>query len=502
LDAIALDRLNRVDVIRRVAHYGYRRIGVAVSGGADSVFLLHAMREFGLAVAVLHVNHGLRGAESDRDEAFVRALALQFGLPVHVLAEAVAAGNIEQEARRARYDFFADHLTAGTCDAVATGHTLDDQAETVLYRFLRGAGTAGLSGIRPVTEFGIIRPLIDLRRDEIRSWLKERNIQWQEDCSNQDQEYLRNRIRLQHMPELSASVNPSLPEVLASTASWARAEEDYWAAELDRLESLYLIEKPETILISTTPFLELPVAVQRRLLRRAVERVRGSLRAIDFQHVERIRAMMATREGSGRIQLPDLDVYRSFDWLRMAPVGIDSRLERDFEAPLIVPGRTEVPERQLMVETELIDNPSVYNSSEAGTLDWERWAGSLSPEGLRLRNWRPGDRYQPQGRATAEKIKTLFQECRIPLWERRTWPVVVGESAVGKSAASESIVWSRRFGVASEFAARPESRKILTIREVVESKLHGGASILLKRAGDNQFRQSGEPGLPFREGVL
>ena len=118
---------------------------------------------------------------------------------------------------------------------------------------------------------------------------------------------------------------------------WARAEEDYWAAELDRLESLYLIEKPETILISTKPFLELPVAVQRRLLRRAIERVRGSLRAIDFQHVERIRAMMATREGSGRIQLPDLDVYRSFDWLRLAPVGIDSRLERDFETPLIDP---------------------------------------------------------------------------------------------------------------------------------------------------------------------
>jgi tRNA(Ile)-lysidine synthase len=293
------------------------------------------------------------------------------------------------------------------------------------------------------------------------------------------------------MPELSASLNPSLPEILASTADWARAEEDYWGAELDRLESFYLDEKPETILISTKPFLELPVAVQRRLLRRAVERVRGSLRAIDFRHVERIRAMMATREGSGRIQLPDLDVYRSFDWLRLAPVGIDSRLERDFETPLIVPGRTDVPERQLTIEMELVDNPSVYNSGEVEALDWERCAGSLS-RGLTLRNWRPGDRYQPQGRAAAEKIKTLFQECRVPLWERRTWPVVV----------AENIVWSRRFGVSSDFAARPESGKILTIREVMESKPPDGASMLLKRARDNQFRQSGEPGLPFREGVL
>jgi tRNA(Ile)-lysidine synthase len=464
--------------MERIACHGYRRIGVAVSGGADSVFLLHAMRELGVAAAVLHVNHGLRGAESDLDEEFVRSLALQFGLPVHVRAAHITAGNIEQEARRGRYDFFVEQIAAGTCDAVATGHTLDDQAETVLYRFLRGAGTAGLSGIRPATEAGVIRPLIDLRRDEIRKWLSERNIPWREDGSNQNPDFLRNRIRLQHLPELAASLNPSLAEVLASTAVWAQAEEDYWTAELDRLQALYLIEKPETILISTKPFLELPLAVQRRLLRRAIERVRGSLRAIDFQHVERIRAMMATREGSGRMQLPDLDIYRSFDWLRLAPVGIDSRLERDFETPLRIPGRTELIERKLTIEMELVDNPSVYNS-DVQALDWERCTGSpsfqgLMQQGLRLRNWRPGDQYQPQGRIAAEKIKTLFQECRVPLWERRTWPVIT--SSAGQS---EAIVWSRRFGVASQFAAGPESRKVLKIQEVMESKPQPEASMLL-----------------------
>jgi tRNA(Ile)-lysidine synthase len=458
-------------VIERIDCHGYRRIGVAVSGGADSVFLLLAMRELGLAVAVLHVNHGLRGAESDRDEEFVRSLALQFGLPVRVLTSPVTSGNIEQEARRGRYDFFAQQITAGTCEAVATGHTLDDQAETVLYRFLRGAGTAGLSGIRPTTASGIIRPLIELRRDEIRRFLSERNIPWREDASNQNPDFLRNRIRLQHLPQLAASLNPSLAEVLASTAVWAQGEEDYWAAELDRLEPLYLIEKPETILISTKPFLDLPVAVQRRMLRRAIERVRGSLRAIDFQHVERIRAMMATREGSGRMQLPDLDIYRSFDWLRLAPVGIDSRLERDFEAPLEIPGLTELTERKLTIEMELVDNPDVYNG-DVQALDWER-----SSQGLRLRNWRPGDQYQPQGRVAAEKIKTLFQECRVPLWERRTWPVIT--TSAGKS---EAIVWSRRFGVASQFAAGPESRKVLKIREVMESKPQPEASMFSEGA--------------------
>ena len=433
---------------------GGRRIGVAVSGGADSVFLLHSLRELGLATAVFHINHHLRGDESDVDETFVRDMAARLDLPVYVLDAPIESGNIEQEARRARYEFFATKITAGNCDAVATGHTLDDQAETVFYRFIRGAGTAGLSGIIPMTESRVIRPLLALRRDEIRSWLSERNIPWREDRSNSDAEFLRNRIRLRHLPELTASLNPALPEVLAATAAWARAEEEYWTQELDRIEPRYLIHSPETVLIATKPFLELPVAVQRRLLRRAIHRVRGSLRAIDFQHVEGIRAMMATREGSGRVQLPDLDIYRSFDWLRLAPVGFDSRLERDFETPLTIPGRTEVPGRLLTIDIELAPQVHVYNKYEQG-LDWDRCIGSLM-----LRNWRPGDQYRRRGHSAAEKIKTLFQEYRIPLWQRRTWPVI---------ARGNSILWTRRFGVASEFAAGPESRTVLMIREVMES---------------------------------
>lgn len=460
-------------VARTIERYGmaahHKRIGVAVSGGADSVFLLHALRELGLAPAVLHINHGLRGAESDFDEEFVRELAARFSLPIYVAKSPLVTGNIEQEARRARYEFFTAQITSGVCDAVATGHTLDDQSETVLYRFARGAGTAGLSGIHPVTPAGIIRPLIESRRKDIRAWLVERGIDWREDTSNENPDFARNRIRKRHLPELAASLNPALPEVLATTAAWARGEEEYWAAELDRLEPLYVVESKESALLATGRFLELPTAVQRRLLRRAILRVRGSLRSIDFRHIEGIRAMMATREGSGRVQLPGLDVYRSFDWLRLAPIGLDSRLERDFEAPLSVPGRTEVTERQLTIEMELVNNASVYNDG-VQALDWERCAGSLSPGNWRLRNWRPGDQYQPVGRAAKQKIKTLFQDGRVPLWERRNWPVVVGSavrSAMREDGSRDgTILWSRRFGVASDFAANPRSRKVLVIREM------------------------------------
>jgi tRNA(Ile)-lysidine synthase len=282
-------------------------------------------------------------------------------------------------------------------------------------------------------------------------------------------------------------MNPSLRDVFASTANWARAEEDYWTTELDRLESQYFKIAPETVLIRTGPFVTLPTAVQRRLLRRGIERVRGSLRSIDFRHVEGIRTLMRSSEGSGRIQLPDLDVYRSFDWLRLTPIGFDGRVERDFQKPLAVPGRTEDPERHLTLDVELVERSDVYNDVMHG-LDGERCAGSLF-----LRNWRPGDTFQSsrdQGRSGSEKIKTLFQEFRIPLWERRTWPVVT---------LGNSIVWTRGFGAASEFAAGRESRKILVIREVtrdrsrevMESNPTAQASIEMKRAPHSQTSEPG-----------
>jgi tRNA(Ile)-lysidine synthase len=453
------------------------RIGAAVSGGADSVFLLYALRELDAAAAVLHVNHGLRGVDSDRDEDFVRDLAQRFELPFYILVAPVFTGNTEQEARRLRYEFFAEHIAAGHCETVATGHTLDDQAETVLYRFLRGAGTAGLSGIRPTIGQELIRPLLSLRREEIRAWLKERGIPWREDQSNLNPEIARNRIRFHHLPELAASLNPALPQVLAATAEWARGEEDYWEAELDRIGPRYLIHSRETVLIDTRAFCELSAAVQRRLLRRAFAWARGSLRSIDFRHVEAVRALMSTREGSGRLQLPDLDVYRSFDWLRLAPPGIDTRLERDFEVTLQTPGRTEIPERLLSIEIELVGPQPVYNDEVDG-LDRERCAGTLV-----LRNWRPGDQFHRKDRSSAEKIKTLFQEYRIPLWERRNWPVI---------ARGGSILWTRRFGVAAEYAASPQSRNILLIREAGESNPAPGTSTEVKRASG--FPSSGEPG--------
>ena len=221
---------------RHAMFHAGQAAGVAVSGGADSVCLLHVLLELGprwdLRLRVLHLNHNLRGEESRADAGFVMALANRLGLPATV-GEAdfsAAPGNLEEAAREARLNFFRERMAAGEVDSVALGHTRSDQAETVLFRFLRGAGSAGLAGIRPVTADGIVRPLLAVDRAEVEGFLRERGIAWREDSSNADPRFARNRIRRQLLPQLIRDWNPALAETLAQTADWARAEEAWWDA--------------------------------------------------------------------------------------------------------------------------------------------------------------------------------------------------------------------------------------------------------------------------------
>ena len=188
-------------------------VGVAVSGGADSVALLHILLELapslGIRLAVLHLDHMLRGDESRGDAEFVRDLAAKFDLSFHLHQVDVGrmSDNLEQAARSARYEFFGQFLISRT-HRVALGHTRSDQAETVLFRFLRGAGTAGLAGIRPVTSDGCVRPLIDVDRATIEAWLRERGIDWREDSTNHSTDFARNRIRHELLPQLTRDWNP------------------------------------------------------------------------------------------------------------------------------------------------------------------------------------------------------------------------------------------------------------------------------------------------------
>ncbi len=400
------------------------RTGVAVSGGADSVYLLHELIARGLEVVVLHVNHRLRGAESDGDERFVRELARSLGVECLVHAGEVSAGNLEQEARRVRYGWFRELVERGVVDRVALGHTRSDQAETVLFRFLRGSGTAGLAGIRPETDL-VWRPLLGLTREQVREPLRVRGIAWREDSSNESSAFARNRIRNGLLPELTREWNPRLEENLAQTAEWAQAEESYWAAEMKRLARKCFSDTPGGLVVRMG---KLPAAVERRLVRHAMERVKGDLREIDFGHVEAVRGLR-----SGRVSVPGLLVEKSFEWMRIVPAGSAS----DGFA--------------YEIRLELRAPTDVYNNREKHQLDWGRISGPL-----KLRHWQSGDRYRCAGRLKEERLKLLFQKARIPVWERRTWPVLM---------CGESIGWTRGFGVAAGLERTESTEMVLAIQD-------------------------------------
>ena len=431
-----------------------KRIGVAVSGGGDSVALARlahqAQNLYGWSLTLLHMNYGLRGLESEADADFVVQLGKELGCPV--LVERVhPEGRSEEELRRLRYDWFA------TCDVdvILTGHTLDDQAETVLFRLVRGTGPSGLVGVPPTTGGRIYRPLLALRRDEIRGWLRANGFPWREDSSNLDLTYRRNWLRHDLLPLLRRELNPEADRALAQLAEISFAEEQW----LDGLvaEKLAELARPEVnwMVLDCERFRLEPLALRRRLLRALLERVKGNLREIEFAHVEAALRLTEESEGNGRIQVPGIDLMRSFGSMRVIRLQTLSELPaRNFRVDFAVPGQVVVPEGAGIVVSTL-DRGCNYNKSD-GSLDWDRlFAAIRANHRLELRNWRPGDSYLRNGSSGPEKIKELFQKHRIPLWHRRAWPIVV---------LGDLLVWAADFGPAVEFAAGPETRTALHIK--------------------------------------
>ena len=301
------------------------RICIAISGGADSVALLltlhtanTAKREsLGVGLSAAHVDHGIRPAEeSAADRHFVEALCTRLDIPLHlhqanVPARVATTGEtIEEAARAIRYDFFHTLIASGHSDSILTAHTLDDQAETVLMKLLRGAWTEGLSAIHPVVTVSnpgqrpgkILRPFLQTRRTDIESFLKQSNQPWQEDATNTDTAYTRNRIRHHLMPQLR-DYNPSIDQTLANLAELAREEESRWQAELTRLlPQLLLPGKPVRgggRSVSTTPgesaisieldrLRTLDPALRRRILRAAARQLGSRL---SFDETARLLAL-------------------------------------------------------------------------------------------------------------------------------------------------------------------------------------------------------------------
>lgn len=418
---------------------------VAVSGGADSVALLAALRElqgaFGIGLVAAHLNHGLRGAESVADCAFVERLAGELAVPLHVDTAQVPSGNLEAEARRVRYAFLERAATALGATKIATAHTLDDQAETVLLRLLRGAGRRGLGGIRP-RRGRIIRPLIGCDRVQVRSFLVERGLDWRRDRSNFDVTYARACIRAGYLPALAREFNPRLARALARLADVLREED----ALLDRLAAT-VPGAGEALDLAVLCALEAPIA--RRVVRRWWRRY-GSGRRLGLAHVEAALALARREAGGGGVRVPGGAVVREEKALRFRAAP-DAFGAAEAYAFALEPGAAvEVPGGwRLRLSEEVVDEGPPPGVAVC-VVDADRLRAPLS-----VRNRRRGDRVQPLGLGGHTTIKRLFIARGVPRALRVSYPLVL---------AGDEVLWVPGCARSERALVTAATRRTLVIR--------------------------------------
>ena len=582
------------------------RVGVAVSGGIDSVALLRLLLELrcelGIVLSVVHFNHKLRGAESDADEEFVRSLAREHDLEFHCDSDDVAGHareegvSLETAARELRYGFFrhlireaprgrklcsevgpdgtaeavpfhepfslrsagiksepssqrsaADDLhprvtaqidknvtevktptlpqnarqgwgipasSSASLNKIVTGHTLDDQAETVVMRIIRGAGLKGIGGIYPrIAVEGddgelcgeIVRPLLAFRRRELQAYLQEIGQAWREDATNSENRFMRNRVRKLVLPLLEKEFNPAVSESLAELAEIARGEEDYWENEIagwmgtrihwtepewvKRLSSARLVQIASMhspagdaadarlkAKIESTTWLVMnasvdrvwilgePIAVQRRVVK-AIGEQAGI--ALEFKHVEEVLRFAAEEAGSGReLALPlGWKVERHPDELVFVTPDLrDAPPPGGYEFVVTVPGELRVDEAGSVIEIRCVPSGMEAGYNPDHLLDVESLPGLLT-----VRNWRAGDRFWPRHTKAPKKVKELLQERHVEAAQRKLWPVIV---------SGDEIVWMRGFPPPARFAARPGREAIAIVESLLAAapSAHGTSS--------------------------
>ena len=454
------------------------RVGVAVSGGLDSVALLRLLLELrgelGLVLSIVHFNHKLRGAESDADERFADELARAHGVPFHrgegeVRGLAESGLGMEAAARKLRYEFFAGLLRDRALDSIATAHTLDDQAETVLLRIARGAGTRGLAGIYPRLGLfhdqqldrlrdsdresaaprrpSIIRPLLGVRRTELESYLAEIKQDWREDSSNRDLHHARNRVRRELVPWLQQNLNPAVGERLAETAEIAREEEEYWRRQVETAVKEVWI--PAENAFNIRRLASLPLALRRRAVRAAGESL--GLR-LTFEHVQEILEVSnAPSAGAARSAALSAGWMVSRDRGRLRFGRRETSSSGDYEYRLAIPGKVAVREAGALFEAALIAEHGGTAYDPENLLD----PGLLAKE-LLVRNWRAGDRFWPSHGKGPRKVKELLQRRHVSGSARLSWPVI---------ASGGDVVWMRGFGAAHSCRLNGGSRPAMVIRE-------------------------------------
>ena len=411
--------------------------------------------DFHLSLMVAHLDHGLR-PEGEKEASFVRRAAGKLGIPFfHRKADVRAwqkeKGLATQEAARdLRYAFLREIAQGNTASKIALGHTADDQAESMLMRILRGSGTRGLSGIPPVREGIFIRPLIEVWREEVESFLKQKRVSFLQDPSNRSDHYLRNRVRHELLPRLQ-QYNPRIRRVLVQMADLFRAEEEFWQKHLeDKFPSVVRSRKKGSLTLDIPSLAAHPLPIRLRCFRSAIELVQGHLRRVSLPHILAIESLLETPEPNKTLKLPQgLLVTKAYHALSFSR-SEEAILPFDYSVP--GPGYIKIMEigRGMRFELQTRRRKIPFEESpHAASLEFDNLEFPLT-----IRSFRPGDRFQPLGMDGEKKVKNLFIDCKIPALQRKRIPLLY---------QGERLLWVVGVRIDHRARLKPETRRVLRV---------------------------------------
>lgn len=463
------DQLSRIDEVGWLPPGS--RLLLAVSGGSDSMAMLHLLsagagkRKWEIGVA--HLDHGLRGSESRQDAAFVRRAAKAYGWPAHIRRQDVEAlacergESVEMTARGCRHDWFESLAKRHHYTHWVLAHTRDDQAETLLLRLLRGAGIEGLQAMAPVSQLRhqwVVRPFLDCPKEQLQEYLKERQLSWREDISNADWGYARNRVRHQLVPLLQ-SYNPRIQETLARTAQLLRQDygiiSDTVTADFKAcLPAKAPPHKQNQAALNLRAWRQLPQARQRHVIHRWLLSCLNP-EDVTFDAVQRVQHLCRATKGTQRVSLPGNQVaLREYDLLLFLsephPQSVD--IETILEA-----GNTDA--KEWGVQIQITTARGYQQVREAGIANYPAEAyisAAIVPEGsLRIRSWQPGDRMIPYGCQGSRKVQDIFTDAKIPGPQRHSIPLFVSQGR---------IVWIPGYRIAAHVAVESATAPSYHIR--------------------------------------
>jgi tRNA(Ile)-lysidine synthase len=442
------------------------RLVVGVSAGVDSMVLLHLLsayrQEFDLSLIVAHVNHGLRPEESEKEMELVKKESERLGFTFEYgqfnVKEFQKAGGIslQDAARRIRFHFFNVLLQKYNANKIALGHHADDQVETVLLRLMRGSGLKGLKGMLPIREGRVIRPLLEVWRREIESFAEEMKIPYLLDSSNLKKNYLRNQLRLSLIPLIEKEYQPNFKKIVLKTSTILREENDYLERETEESYQKIVREGKDTLSFGFSEYQSLHPAIQWRIIQKMLGRIYTGemiLEEGEWLEVSQIYKKLEQPSPSFLLELPhgvclekryDLVLMKK-EWVKQIP---------PFEVELISPGRTYIEEieKEVMIEETSRNDKfkDLYGLPNVVLLDYQNLQFPL-----KIRNFRPGDRFQPLGVKGTQKLKEFFIDHKIPKFERPRIPLLI---------SGEMIAWVVGYRIDERVKITENTQKVLKVK--------------------------------------